>query len=316
MKKLFVPLVLGLLSMGIFISCGDDDDSSNGPVIPANVNNNRNTSGPAETQSRLEFPKLNSNGNSSVIVHNSELNYKTGETGVNYCTEWDNGIRAQRWSCYQLYASINYNQSENVKRYDTGVPTPEIPSPTGQYPNDPDCTVFQFSKDPYKYNGFDHGHICPSADRQRSTKCNYQTFYLTNMQPQYNKFNAGLWEKMEQMVRTWADWSDTLYVCKGGTIDKSEDILKYIGKDDYKIPVPKYFFTAVLSKTATGYKAIALFAENLDEDKSKDKIKNYIMSVRELENRTGIDFFCNLPDQIEEAVENVDIQEQASRWGL
>ena len=34
MKKFFVPLVLGLLSMGIFISCGDDDDSSNGPVIP------------------------------------------------------------------------------------------------------------------------------------------------------------------------------------------------------------------------------------------------------------------------------------------
>ena len=163
--------------MGIFISCGDDDDSSNGPVIPANVNNNRNTSGPAEAQTRLEFPKLNSNGNSSVIVHNSEL---------------------------------NYNQNENVKRYDTGVSTPEIPSPTGQYPNDPDCTIFQFSKDPYKNNGFDHGHICPSADRQRSTKYNYQTFYLTNMQPQYNKFNAGLWEKMEQIVRTWADWSDTL----------------------------------------------------------------------------------------------------------
>ena len=40
------------------------------------------------------------------------------------------------------------------------------------------------------------------------------------------------------------------------------------------------------------------------------------MSVRELESRTGIDFFCNLPDQIEEAVENVDIQEQAKRWGL
>ena len=49
-----------------------------------------------------------------------------------------------------------------------------------------------------------------SADRQRSTKYNYQTFYLTNMQPQYNKFNAGLWEKMEQIVPTWADWSDTL----------------------------------------------------------------------------------------------------------
>lgn len=180
-------MVLGLLSMGIFISCGDDDDSSNGPVIPANVNNNRNTSGPAEAQTRLEFPKLNSNGNSSVIVHNSELNYKTGETGVNYCTEWDNGIRAQRWSCYQLYASINYNQKENVKRYDTGVSTPEIPSPTGQYPNDPDCTIFQFSKGPYKNNGFDHAFLYPFTYSIKPHFSHYKYKNIINWSNEYRK---------------------------------------------------------------------------------------------------------------------------------
>lgn len=312
MKRFFVPLVLGLLTFGTFASCGDDD--SDEPVIPVTQNNNRNTSGPVVAQTRLEFPKINAS--STIIVHESELNYKTGETGVNYCTEWDNTLRSQRWSCYQLYKSVNYNKDENVSRYDTGESTPVVPSPTGQYPNDPDCTVFQFSKDPYKGSGFDHGHICPSADRQRSTKCNYQTFFLTNMQPQYNKFNAGLWEKMESKVRTWAAQSDTLYVCKGGTIDNANDVLQYIGEDDYKIPVPKYFFMAVLRKTVSGYQAIAFFAENLNEDKSKDKLITYVMSVRDLEKRTGIDFFCNLPDQVEESVENVNIKNQASAWGF
>ena len=147
-------MVLGLLSMGIFISCGDDDDSSNGPVIPANVNNNRNTSGPAEAQTRLEFPKLNSNGNSSVIVHNSEL---------------------------------NYNQNENVKRYDTGVSTPEIPSPTGQYPNDPDCTIFQFSKDPYKNNGFDHAFLYPFTYSIKPHFSHYIYKYIFDWSNEYRK---------------------------------------------------------------------------------------------------------------------------------
>ena len=105
--------------------------------------------------------------------------------------------------------------------------------------------------DPYKYNGYDHGHICPSADRLRSAESNYQTFYITNMQPQLNVFNAGIWEKMEEQVRTWASACDTLFVCKGGTIDKQEHVLGQLTdqiKRENRIPVPRYFFMALLSK--------------------------------------------------------------------
>lgn len=42
--------------------------------------------------------------------------------------------------------------------------------------------------------------------------------------------------------------------------------------------------------------------------------RNYAISIDELEKRTGIDFFCNLPDAIEDKVEKAF--GSAVSWGL
>lgn len=292
-------------------ACGDDGDDiiieRNTQPTPDNtpvVNENRNTTGVTAAQTRLEFPKLKDG--SVVVVHRSILNKNTKQEGINYCVEWDPQKSAQRWSCYQMYSSINYLSSYNVSRYYAD--NDGSLSSTCQYPQDFDLPEqYRLTADPYKYNGFDHGHICPSADRLRSSESNYQTFYITNMQPQWNVFNAGLWSNMEQQVRTWAASSDTLYVCKGGTIDREEHILRYLTdqiKRENRIPVPRYFFMAVLSKNSNNYKAIGFWVEQLNEDHSNDALRGYAVSIDELERYTGIDFFCNLPDDIENQVES------------
>ena len=308
-------LSLLLFAALVLTSCGDDNEDiiikpgGGGSSSEAGSNSNKNTSGPAEAMYRYEFPKLKG-GSSVVVVHKSILNKNTRDEGVNYCVEWDYAIHAQRWSCYQLYSSINYHTSYNVSRYSAD--NDGTLSATCQYPNDADISVnYQFKEDPYKYSGYDHGHICPSADRQRATECNYQTFYITNMQPQYNKFNAGLWEKMEEDVRTWANQSDTLYVCKGGTIDKKSNILEYVSRNSHQssqvndshIPVPKYFFMAVLSRKGSQWQAMGYWVEHVNADRSNDNRKSYAVSIDVLEGLTGIDFFCNLPDDIEAKVE-------------
>ena len=180
-KKL-LPLLTVLLTLA---ACGGDGDDiivqhntqKSGNTV---VNNNRNTTGATAAQTRLEFPHLKG-GKSLVIVHSATLNRTEG--GINYCVEWDTEKNAQRWSCYQMYSSVNYHSSYNVSRYradNDGSLSAEC-----QYPNDPDLPeAYRMTADPYKYNGYDHGHICPSADRLRSAESNYQTFYITNMQPQ------------------------------------------------------------------------------------------------------------------------------------
>ena len=305
-------------------ACSDGDEGGGNepktnPTTPSSVNNNKNISGPAEAQSRLEFPKLKDD-NSVVVVHRAVLNGKTNEEGVNYCVEWDTSLNSQRWSCYQLYSSISYNTASNVLRY-SAENTGTLLS-TCQYPNDPDLPVqYRWAEDPYKFSGYDHGHICPSADRLRAVECNYQTFYITNMQPQYNKFNAGLWQKMEEDVRNWVRLGDTLYVCKGGTIDNPDYILEYINRNSHQstrvnkdhIPGPRFFYMALVCRKGDEWHGMAYWAQQYNEDHSNDNRKGYAITIDRLEELTGIDFFCNLPDDIEAQVES---EKDYSFWGL
>ena len=62
---------------------------------------------------------------------------------------------------------------------------------------------------------------------------------------------------------------------------------------------------AILCKNSQGYKALGFWVEHLNEDRSGDNIINYVVSIDELEQKTGIDFFCNLPDDVEETTEKV-----------
>ena len=73
---------------------------------------------------------------------------------------------------------------------------------------------------------------------------------------------------------------------------------------------------AVLAKNAQGYKAMAFWIEHLNSYPSNAKVANYVINVRELEQKTGIDFFCNLPDDVEETVETLAVDAVKRAWGL
>ena len=298
MKEKSLYFIITLISALVFISCGPDDDrlpnGNEGGLSGENIN--KNNSSLNDTIGRLEFPRLKG-GNSIVITH------ATKDYGINFSVEWDCDKRSQRWSCYQMYPK---NSGGNVGRYD-GDP---------QYPYDPKLPrEYYFDNDPFWRSGYDHGHIVPSADRQSTREVNMQTFYLTNMQPQRNKFNAGLWAVMEQKLRDWNNnnFRDVLYVCKGGTIDKSYQVLTTLSNG---LIVPKYFFMAILCKNSQGYKALGFWVEHLNEDRSDDPLSQYVVNIDELEAKTGIDFFCNLPDDIENQVESVTAKNVIKAWGV
>ena len=150
----------------------------------------------------------------------------------------------------------------------------------------------------------DRGHLCASADRLYSREVNEQTFYYTNMSPQRNKFNTGIWLTLEGQVQSWGrscTSSDTLYVVKGGTIDKEDQIRGYISNDRSK-PIPRYYYMALLFKKGDSFKAIAFWMEHTDSPKST-KLVDYALSIDELEEKTGIDFFPSLNDNLENALE-------------
>ena len=259
-----------------FTACGGDDDNSNNSVKPTPTVDNANANTAANAK-RLEFPRLQDATGSNLYVIKDE---NTQE--INYSVEWNKSKRAQYWSCWEMYKGNMRKQGVNKYK-----------------PAD--------SK-----SGYDHGHICPSADRLNNEGQNKQTFYYCNMQPQIHAFNDGVWGEMENQVRdlvenytayTWTGNVDTLFVCRGGTIGTptgtiSDPVLELRSNG---LVVPNYYFCALLKKINGVYEAIGLIFQH--KTNSDTSITKYCVSIDELEKRTGFDFFCNLPDDVENKVE-------------
>ena len=299
--------LLPLVTLLMLFACSKDENDAKLPGIAENKNKNLTSIYPEAA--RLEFPKLKG-GQSILLVHKTTDDYDPD--GINYSVEWDTQKKSQRWSCYQMTKKSN---TQIVTRY-YGNP---------QYPYDPELPEgAYFPNDLIYSSGFDHGHICPSNDRRYSSQTNYQTFYLTNMQPQYKVFNGSaegmqsnsLWLAMENYINGLVGRmknTDTLYVCRGGTIDDESRILMRI---DGRLIVPKYFFSASLLKNSMGYKAIAFWFEHSNNPIENLNLSKYVVNIRELETLTGIDFFCNLDDETEERVETLGVENIKSAWGL
>ncbi len=149
----------------------------------------------------------------------------------------------------------------------------------------------------YKKSGYDRGHLCPAGDRKFSKKAFNETFFTSNISPQKHDFNAGVWNRLEQKTRYWAKKYKHLYVITGGVL--TDNNLKYIGKE--KVSVPNAFYKVLLDYRKPEIKAIAFL---IPHKESKDPLYKFVVSIDELEKRTGIDFFPSLSNELENKLES------------
>lgn len=169
---------------------------------------------------------------------------------------------------------------------------------------------------------YDRGHQLPSADRPNigtdpKKNPNAMTFYGTNMTPQLNGFNGGIWANLEGKVRSWANESDTLYVVTGCVIDyKDGETVKYaLDNNGKKVTVPTGYYKVVLrymKNSTVGYSGYSACAVWLDHKVYSTKTidSSYSMSVDDLEKRLNIDFFVNLPAKVgEETTARIEAEE-------
>lgn len=210
----------------------------------------------------------------------------------NYSFLWDYSNLVAPWVAYPL---CKWNIGNNIKRTNAWGLDPLLPE----------------GKQPVLFRGFSEGnngwyargHQIPSADRLTSYESNSMTFYGTNMTPQIQDgFNGDIWATLEGKVRSWANSSDTLYVVTGCVIDyKDGETVKYaLDNNGKKVTVPTAYYKAVLRymKSSTfgysGYSACAVWLDHKVYSSSSIS-SSYSMSVDDLEKKTGIDFFVNLP---------------------
>jgi len=196
---------------------------------------------------------------------------------------------------YTLSYSEKYEQAEWVAYRLTDEQIVYITIKRPYFEQDPMVKTGSADWRNFKNSGYTKGHLLPAADRKFSKEAYYETFLTSNISPQVYDFNAGVWNRLEEKTRYWAQKYNELYVVTGGILT---DHLKTIGYED--VAVPKYFYKILLDYTEPEIKAIAFL---IPHEKSDKALYEFVVSIDKIESLTGIDFFHTLPDDIEDHLE-------------
>jgi endonuclease G len=147
----------------------------------------------------------------------------------------------------------------------------------------------------YTKSGYDRGHLCPAADMGFNPVAMSESFLMSNISPQIPDFNRGIWKELETTVRNWAKKEKSVDVVTGPVF---KDNKGQIGQDE--VLVPGYYFKVIYDKTGNP-KIIAFLFPNAKSDRP---LTDFVVTTDEIERLTGYDFFSQLPDEIETALEN------------
>ena len=200
----------------------------------------------------------------------------TGYT-LNYCEEYEQPY----WVAYVLTADEVF--SSNSERADNFHEDSSIPTGSATLAD-------------YKGSGYDRGHMVPAADLKWSAQAMDDSFYLSNMSPQVGSFNRGIWADLESAVRTFAAQNQSICVVTGPVL--TDGPYETIGSNE--VAVPHYYFKAILDYTGDEHKAIGFLLKN---EGSNEDLTTFAVSIDELEEVTGFDFFPSLPDSEEKVLE-------------
>lgn len=253
-----------------------------------------------------ELPAIKSNKEHYIASHSC------GDRR-NYTVCFSQKQCAPLWVAYPMHSSY----TGNTKR-------------TDNYDYDPSMPVNIQPRLNRSYGEYTRGHLLGSAERNVSREMNNQTFYVTNIAPQQREgFNqsGGAWNNLESFVDRQV-CSDTLYVVTGCIYEEytATDGSKIKPKtttnknDNRKIGVPTAYYKALL-RTKSGktgksvmeckpseLKCAAFIVPHRSAQGHKPTAKDMI-SIKELEQLTGIDLFANLHNAPEQSAEAKD-------WGL
>lgn len=167
------------------------------------------------------------------------------------------------------------------------------------FKSDPLVTTKSATDNDYRGSGYDRGHLAPFADFAWSERLGKETFFLSNISPQARQFNQGVWRELEELTRDWANRFKRLYIVTGPVM--TEDPKGTIGRTN-RVAIPAAYYKVILDLDDPEQKAIGFVIPN---EISFDPLPKYALSVDQVEDITGIDFFSELmPSDLEDKLES------------
>jgi endonuclease G len=169
---------------------------------------------------------------------------------------------------------------------------------------DPDLPLMFKKITPMDYSGsgYDRGHMVPSADRFGDPSSNAETFQMTNVVPQSTDLNQYVWEKLERYAR--------------GIVRRGSDVYTIAGvygrkvrlKGGVTVPSNCWKIIVVLPPGGTAMtidERTRVIAADVPNENGIKKIywQKFRVPVREIEQKTGYNFFSDLPQELQDKLE-------------
>lgn len=197
---------------------------------------------------------------------------------TSYCESWKNPA----WAAYSF---------GKVDSFETG------PRPS-KFKTDQRTTA-KVTHDDYTHSGYDRGHMAPNL----GVAVNYGdeaqngTFLMSNIVPQSPSLNRGPWAALERIVvHNYSQNFGNIRVITGPVFSDNPE------KMESGVPIPLGTFKILAQEQQGEIKLLGFFLpQTVDR---KDDFANFIVSVREIEEMTDLDFFHELPDSQENLLEN------------
>ena len=238
--------------------------------------------------------KYSVTGNANQTIVNHTIS-DGGKVKRNYTMLYDKTKFGALWVSYIMHKG--YHSDSDVGR-------------TDDWTNDPAISAAdQQTGASYGSKGYSRGHQIASNDRQNTKASNQQTFYHTNILPQWqNSFNGGVWSSLENAVQGWAPAAgvrDSIYVVTGPVYKEDKGTISAGGRT---IKIPSHYYKAVIKCKFTGSdvssaQGIGFYFENREHKGAQYSDAEYVKSIDWIEEQIDLDIFVNLPDGVESVIE-------------
>lgn len=200
-----------------------------------------------------------------------------------------------------LAMSFLYDETHEQAKWVAHIITPDIiegnANRSNDFREDKMVKTGTAQKSDYWYSGYDRGHLAPSADFRWSKKALSESYFYSNMSPQRPELNREKWAELENTLRqNVIETKEQLYVVTGGVLKEN---LPTIGSNN--VSIPEYFYKVALDIDGDEKKGIAFLMPN---KYCSYPVMHYTASIDSIEQLTGIDFFYQLPDSLEEILES------------
>lgn len=172
----------------------------------------------------------------------------------------------------------------------------------------PDASIpfgYRAEDDDYDATDLVRGHLAPAADMKRSERAMSESFLFSNAAPQVGAgFNGATWLSLENAVRGWVEQRGTLTIITGPAFSVDANIVRYRVVGDNHLAVPTHFYKIVAdANDPESIETLAFMMPN--QTLTGHHYSEFLCTIDEIEEATGLDFLSALPDRVQKDVESV-----------